>query len=158
MTDPGLDPILAYLRQHAGRYSLPALREQLVRSGYDPAKVDEAVALYQQQNPPAPRSRVWSKALLVLVVNSVLIAVQLTPLSGPASNVLGSVLFFLLCAEFVAGLALSFRPASRSWAFGLLVGVLFTIAVGIPRRGRALPLWSDPRRESLTGRRPRCPA
>jgi hypothetical protein len=135
MTDPGLDPILAYLREHAGRYSLPALREQLVRSGYDPARVDEAMAVYQEQNPPAPRSRIWPKALLVLAVNSVLIAVQLTPLSGPASNVLGSILFFLFCAEFVAGLALSFRAASRSWALGLLVGVLFTIAVGILAAG-----------------------
>jgi FtsH-binding integral membrane protein len=133
MTDPGLDPILAYLREHAGRYSLPALREQLVRSGYDPARVDEAVALHQQQDPPAPRSRVWPKALLVLGINAVLSlgVIRAQGFRSDASSVLSSLYMLLVGAELVGGFVACFPAKSRSWGLALLLGFAFTVALGI---------------------------
>src|SRR3954453_17208472 len=71
MTDPSLDPIFNYLREHSGRYSLSALREQLLQTGYDPAEEDRAIAVFQEQpTPPASRQRVWPWALLVLAINA----------------------------------------------------------------------------------------
>jgi hypothetical protein len=73
MTDPSLDPILAYLRQYSAQYSLPALREQLVQNGYDPATVDAAIAVHQQGGPqPAAAggssaSKAGCRILLVIV-------------------------------------------------------------------------------------------
>ena len=56
-TDPSLDPIFAYLREYSARYSFTALREQLLQNGYEPAEVDRAIAVFQQQKKP-PRSTV----------------------------------------------------------------------------------------------------
>jgi IS5 family transposase len=66
MTEPGPDPILAYLREHAGRYRVADLRERLLESGYDPAAVDRAVQVVQAENPPRLRELVWEKAWRVL--------------------------------------------------------------------------------------------
>jgi hypothetical protein len=130
MTDPGLDPILAYLRQHSAQYSLEALREQLVRSGYHPAEVDQAVALYQEQNPPAPRSRVFPKALLVVAVNAVL-TVGALRVQGVRSDILSSFYMLLIGAELVAGFVACFPAKSRSWGLALLLGFVITVALGI---------------------------
>ena len=62
MTDPNLEPLVAYPREHSGRYSLEALREQLVRSGSDPASVEQAIAIYHQERPPQPELPAGSKA------------------------------------------------------------------------------------------------
>lgn len=46
------DRILAYLQAYSDRYSLEALREQLVQIGYDPAAIDQAIATFREQKKP----------------------------------------------------------------------------------------------------------
>jgi hypothetical protein len=70
MNEPSLDPVLAYLREHSGRYSLAALREQLLQNGYDPAAVDQAIAVYRQE---VPSARAWPKTLGVVAIDGVLL-------------------------------------------------------------------------------------
>ncbi len=135
MTDPSLDPILAYLRDHSGRYSLEALRGQLLQAGYDPAAVDQAVAVYRQQAPVAPRQRVWPKALLVLAANAVLVGAAIgIGASGAGESVttaLGFTLFLIGCAEFLGGFVLAFPEKTRPWGLALLFGFFLTVGLGV---------------------------
>lgn len=52
MTDPSLEPLVTYLREHSGGYSVEILREQLLQNGNDPATVDRAITIYQQGGLP----------------------------------------------------------------------------------------------------------
>ena len=136
MNDPSLEPILAYLREHSGRYSLAALREQLLQNGYDPATVDRAIAVFQdQQPPPVIRQPVWRKALQVAAVNAVLTAVVIWIGSlGVGENALaalGYTLFLLGCAEFLGGFVLAFPEKTRPWGLALLFGFFLTIGLGV---------------------------
>lgn len=134
MTDPSLDTILAYLREHSARYSLAVLREQLVRSGYEPARVDEAMAVYQSEHPPAVRPRVFPQALLVVVVNAVLAGGMIQAQGAMRSDALGflsSFFLLLIVVEVVGGIVLSFPAKSRPVGLALLLGFALTIGLGI---------------------------
>jgi type VI protein secretion system component VasF len=67
VTDPSLDPILAYLREHSGRYSPEALRQQLIQNGYDADRVNRAIQIHQGENRPGSRMPVWLMAVLILI-------------------------------------------------------------------------------------------
>ena len=56
MNDRQLETALAYLNEQSGRYSLEALRKELLRTGYDPATVDQAIQTFQASGPQATRS------------------------------------------------------------------------------------------------------
>src|SRR5437764_596067 len=87
MTDPNLDPIFDYLREHSGRYSLSALREQLLQTDYDRALVDRAIAVFQEQPTPlAPRQRFRPWVLQIVAFNSVLTIVLTMILSSPSKE------------------------------------------------------------------------
>jgi hypothetical protein len=131
MTDPSLDPIFAYLREHSGYYSYSDMREQLLGSGYDPAQVDQALAIYQQENPPtfSAREPVWPKVLLVLVANILLV------FTGP-------VFILILCAEILGGIVLLFLPESRAWGRALLFASLITVALALLLFGICISLFS----------------
>jgi hypothetical protein len=134
MTDPSLDPILAYLREHSGRYSLSALREQLLQTGYDPAEVDRAIAIYQQESPPTPPVPVWPKALQVMGVNIVvtlLAILALVSASGDAASFIGLLLVVIFWGELLGGIVLAARRQSRVWGLALVFGFLLSIAFGI---------------------------
>jgi hypothetical protein len=136
MTDPSLDPVLAYLREHSGRFSLGALREQLLQNGYDPATVDRAIAVFQdQQPPPVTRQPVWRRALQVAAVNAVLTAIVIgIGASGSNETVLtalGFTLFLVGCAEFLGGFVLAFPEKTRPWGLALLFGFFLTVGLGI---------------------------
>ncbi|HET9211815.1 MAG TPA: hypothetical protein VFR03_15530 [Thermoanaerobaculia bacterium] len=134
MTDPSLDPIFAYLREHSGRYSLSALREQLLQTGYDPALVDRAIAIYQQENPPTLAESIWSKALLVAGGNVLLVILGiLSLLSGKGDTVqlAGYVLLLALGGEILGGIVLFFSPKGRLWGRALLFGFLLTLALAL---------------------------
>src|ERR1043165_1221613 len=75
MNDQQLAAILAYLNENSGRYSLEALRNQLLQTGYDPATVDWALQVHQGNNPRVPKPRTGRKILLVVAVNAVLTAI-----------------------------------------------------------------------------------
>lgn len=131
MTDPSLDPILAYLREHSDRYSLAALRRQLLQTGHDPQDVDLAIDIFQHENAP-PRFRGWPWMVLIVVLNTVLTIV----VSGPRSQqywIVGVTVFaFLICAAEVV-LALVFKiPRDTRYAAGVLlrgVGLFAGLAV-----------------------------
>jgi len=136
MPDPSLDPILAYLREHSGRYSLAALRGQLLQNGYDPATVERAVAVFQdQQPPPVPRQPVWRKALLVLAVNALLVSatigIGVLKAGETVLTALGFTLFLVGCAEFLGGFVLAFPEKTRPWGLALLFGFFLTIGLGV---------------------------
>ena len=136
MNEPSLDPVLAYLREHSGRYSLGALREQLLQNGYDPATVDRAIAVFQdQQPPPVIRQPVWRRALQITAVNAVLIAVAIgvgaSGFNETVLTALGFTLFLLGCAEFLGGFVLAFPEKTRPWGLALLFGFFLTVGLGV---------------------------
>ncbi len=136
MNDPSLEPIFAYLREHSGRYSLAALREQLLQNGYDPSTVDRAIAAFQeQQPPPVPRQPVWRRALQITGVNAVLIAVAIgvgaSGFNETVMTALGFTLFLLGCGEFLGGFVLAFPEKTRPWGLALLFGFFLTVGLGI---------------------------
>lgn len=51
MAEPGVEAILAYLRENSGRFSLGALRHELLQDGYDAAAVDQAIELFRRESP-----------------------------------------------------------------------------------------------------------
>lgn len=67
VNDPSLDPILAYLREHSGRYSLEALRRELLQNDYDAARVDRAVQIFQGEARPKRRMPIWLMVLLIVI-------------------------------------------------------------------------------------------
>lgn len=136
MSDPQLASALAYLNENSGRYSLEALRNQLLQSGYDPATVEQAVQAYQGSHPAAPKARTGRKILLVIAVNAVLAAVaigiaNLPRISEEVLSVLGAGLFLTGCAEFLGGLLMCFFEKVRSWGLGLLLGFLLSFGLAL---------------------------
>jgi hypothetical protein len=132
MNDPSLDPLVTYLRQNSARFSLPALREELIRSGTDPATVDRAIAVYQsEQTVAAPRAHILLKTLLVVVVNAVLVGVMGSVLGSNAANLFLAFLIFLVCVELLGGLVACFSANRRSWGLALLLGFTLSVAFGI---------------------------
>jgi hypothetical protein len=134
MTDSNLDPIFAYLREHSGRYSLSALREQLLQTGYDPALVDRAIAIYQQENPPTFPESVWPKALLVAGGNVLLVILGILALIADyrrMDSLTNYVLLLAVGGETLGGIMLLFSPKGRLWGRALLFGFLLTLALAI---------------------------
>lgn len=135
MNDPSLDPILAYLREHFGRYSLEALRGQLLQNGYDPAAVERAIQVFQVDTPPPVRPRIWPKALMVLAANTVLTAVTIgfgaLDAGETVLTALGFTLFLLGCAEFLGGFVLAFPEKTRPWGLALLFGFFLSVGLGV---------------------------
>jgi hypothetical protein len=129
VNDPSLDPILAYLREHSWRYSLAALREQLLKTGYDPAAVDRAIAAFQEPPvPPAPRQRFRPWVLQIVTFNSVLTIVLTMILSSPSKEqywIVGPVILaFLVClVEFFIVILLKIPRETRHLGDVLLQGI-----------------------------------
>jgi len=135
------DPILAYLREHAGRYGVRALRRELLRSGYGPAAVDRAVQAFREERPLGLREAVWPKTLKVLRVNAWLagagIALSFAPgLEGRRALEIVLALVAVLCGEILGGLALVFPRRGRALGLALLAGAFLSIAL------TALGMWA----------------
>jgi hypothetical protein len=128
MIDPSLDPLLAYLREHSGHYSLSALREQLVQTGYDPAMVDRAIAIYQA--PPVP---VGPKVLQVLGANAVLalLAILAMFLAGKEmAFIVGIFYSAIFWGELLVAIVLAMERR-RGWGSAILFGFLLSIPIWI---------------------------
>lgn len=70
MTDPEIDPLLAYLRAHGRRYSLEVLQRELLAQGFAAERVTAAIAHYQQERDGevrAPSERGIEVAVLGMV-------------------------------------------------------------------------------------------
>lgn len=148
MTEPSPDPIFVYLREHAGRYRVAALRERLLESGYDPAAVDRAVQAVQAENPPRLHKLVWEKIWRVLRVNAWLmgawIVLDYAPgMDGGVREGIMLSLFAIFCGEFLGGLVLVFPRKRRALGLALLAGAPLSIALGI------FFLWARLRLRSL---------
>ncbi len=50
MPETPSDPLLAYLRENGGRYSLEALRQHLVTQGYDAGRIRAALDAYRRES------------------------------------------------------------------------------------------------------------
>jgi hypothetical protein len=136
MNDRQLEAVLAYLNENSGRYSLDALRNQLLQTGYDPATVDWAIQVHQGNNPALPKPRTGRKILLVVAVNAVLAAIvavvaNLPRITEEVLSVLGFGLFLIGCFEMVGGLALCFPEKTRSWGLGLMLGFLLSVGLAV---------------------------
>lgn len=141
MTDPGLDPILAYLREHAGRFGVEPVRRRLLEAGYDPAAVDREVRSFRDENPPGLRERVGPKVWRVLQVNAWLAGagIGLAYAPGVDGGVVEDIAFILLGilgAELLGGLVLAVPPRTRALGLALLAGFFLSTALGI------LILWA----------------
>jgi hypothetical protein len=131
MTDPSLEPILAYLRKNSGRFSEEALRGELVRNGYDPAAVDQAIAVYRQEVPP---SRAWPKTLGVVALDgALLVLVILLIFSGGGSvdDTLLTGLGGLYGLQLLAGIVMSIPATTRRWGLALFLGFLLFVGLSL---------------------------
>src|SRR5579864_3858558 len=100
MAETPNDPLLAYLREHAGRYSLDALRRHLLTQGYDAARVDASLDAYRREGAErgagepamfssfAPGREQPSTLALVAVILAVLAGVALL-LAGTCAGIIG---------------------------------------------------------------------
>jgi len=139
MIDSSLETILAYLREHSGLYTLAELRERLLRDGCDPATVDRAIAVFQEQPDPLEDNQlVWPKTLVVMAVNAVLMAVAVEGLiSGPGGprddhlKLIGVLLSIVGGGELLVGIVLTQREESRAWGRALGCAFLPSIGLGI---------------------------
>ena len=136
MNDQNLEKVLAYLNEQSGRYSLGALRQQLLQTGYDPVIVDQAIQIHQGNDAALPKPRTGRKVLLVLAVNAALAALLIAVANVPGIteevlSVLGVVFFLVACAEFLCGLLMCFFEKTRSWGLGLLLGFLLFVGLSL---------------------------
>jgi len=140
--DPNLARILDYLREHSGRYSLSALREQLLQNGYDAAAVDWALAVFQgPPTSPEPRQTAWPWVLTIAAFNAVLAIVLTIRIGGSPSQqqywIFGPAsLVFLICLGelFIAFLMLIPRD-TRPWIGVLLRGIGLFAGVAVVALG-----------------------
>lgn len=143
MNNRHLEAILAYLNENSGRYTLEALRRQLLETGYDAETVDEAIRIHRE-NPSPPRISFWPKAFGVVAVNVVLTAAVFWIVNLPGKDLmivsrLELGLFLLFGGEVLGGLALSLA-GRRGWGRGLLIGALLTLSVPLLLLGVCLAL------------------
>lgn len=135
MSEEDLEPLLAYLREHSRRYSLEALRDQLLAAGHAPETADRAIAVFQAQSPP-PEKPAWPVALLVALVNFVVPAGCIALLAQIESDMDGPAAFLLLAplvlflAELIGGIVL-LATGRRRLGKGLLFGLVLSIGLGI---------------------------
>lgn len=136
MPEENLETMLSYLREHSGRYSLEALRGQLLAAGHSPEAADRAIAEFRAQGPP-PERPVWRLSLLVAAVDLALLGLAVAlVLSMPGFDdaVVTAALLGLPALYFVqlvTGLVMLFLPAKHRLGKGLLLGGLLFVGVTI---------------------------
>lgn len=134
LAEASLETILTYLQTHSDRYSLEALREQLLQAGYLPDEVERAIRIFLQgeQSPPP---RLWPKSLILGVIDAVLLIFVIRLISSSGSSSEGSQwvtdLAYLYGFQVLAGLVLSFPRPTRLWGFGLVLGFCLFVGTGL---------------------------
>jgi hypothetical protein len=71
MHDKDLKALLAYLKENEPRYSLDALRAQMLKSGHAPDEVEQAIAVFQGHLRP-PEAPAWPLAIGVALLDLLL--------------------------------------------------------------------------------------
>ena len=136
MPEENLEIMLSYLREHSGRYSLEALRGQLVAAGHSPEAADRAIAEFRMESPP-PERPAWRLALLVAAVDLAYLGITFFAFISQQSlpdfilSAIGFSIPVLLLAEIVGGAVMLAFPNKRRLGKGLLFGGLLFIGVMI---------------------------
>lgn len=139
MPEESLEPLLVYLREHASRYSLEALRSQLIAAGHAPEAADRAIAAFryeQSQRAAPPDKSAWPIAILVAVLNFVIPGAIVAAFAAlkPDDEALALLFFlpaFLYLGELIAGLVLLATGKNRRLGKGLLFGLALFVGVSI---------------------------
>ncbi|HVR10887.1 MAG TPA: hypothetical protein VMW75_22790 [Thermoanaerobaculia bacterium] len=115
MAETPNDPLLAFLREHAGRYSPEALRQHLLTQGYDAARIDAALDAYRREAPAAEGERPGTLAL-VGVILAVIAGVALL-LAGTCGGIIG----FVVSSE----------SNNQAEGLAIFVGVIVVVVLGV---------------------------
>jgi len=112
MPEANLESLVAYLRLNGQRFSLDALRQQLVEQGYDAALIEEAMTAYREEvSHTAGRGLSGWKVVLGcfggLVVGALSFVSLLLGLCGPKGDGSTTSPGFLALAAFLVLLALA---------------------------------------------------
>jgi hypothetical protein len=123
MHDKDLKALLAYLKENAPRYSVDALRAQMVKAGHSPAEAEEAIAVFQGRLRP-PEGPAWPLAVGIALLDFLLSWLLVTLFqrlgTGKVSCGAAALLPLIYLGQVVAGVA--------------------ALAAGRDRQGRALIL------------------
>jgi hypothetical protein len=115
MAETTKEALLAYLREYGRQYHVRDLRSHLVAHGFDAARIDEAIAVYEAEGKlsenDAPRSafftfsKISGVCALVTVLNFLVLGPPFLKSNATLEKDLTRV-FTVLCCEFAAGLVL----------------------------------------------------
>lgn len=130
--------MLAYLRQHRDRYSLEALRTQLLAAGKSPALIEQAIARLQAEQPVQHRPRRWPQIIGLAILNTLLlpvVAYLLAIIFGTSADAPVTATLItgpgLLFVELIAGVALLFRERTAWLGKSLLLSVAISVVLTI---------------------------
>ena len=141
MSRRDLAPLLTYLRENSGRFSIERLRDQILKAGHAPATADLAIGIFQGRLPP-PEAPVWPLALMVTAIDFALAAFCAILFSRAERSLACSALALLpviYFGEFVTGIALLSSRDRNQYRRGqaLLLGVLLFVGLGVLLLGGA---------------------
>jgi hypothetical protein len=137
VSEESLEPLLAYLRENAGRYSLEALRTQLLEAGHTVETADRAVSAfrYEQSQHAAPREKsAWPIAILVALLNLAIpsgIIAMLAALDGADETwaLLLVIPALLYTGELIGGIVLLTTGSNRRMGKALLYGLALFVGI-----------------------------
>jgi hypothetical protein len=150
MSRRNLEALLAYLAENAGRFSMDALRGQMVKAGHRPDTVERAIRIFQGTEPP-PDPPAWPGAVIVAAVDLVLVGLfawLFTHAHKQSGCVILSLLPVLCLLEFVVGLTLlASMNGRRRLGQALFFGVLIFFGVSLA----IVSVWGATKVGGLTG-------
>ena len=121
----GKPEIRDYILRYRDRYTIPTLRDQLIRAGYSPAEVDEVGEAIAAGTPSDERPPLRT-LLSAYVVGLAVLTFALFAFGTDLATGVGAVALLILAAVLVvvALLSLWFVRANRTVVMGLTAGVL----------------------------------
>ncbi len=126
MHDQDLKALQAYLKENAPRYSVDALRAQMVKAGHSPEEADQAIAVFQGRLRP-PEGPAWplaiGVALLDFLLAWLLVALFQRLGTGRISCGAAALLPLLYLGQVVAGVVALAAGRDRQ-ARALLLGIM----------------------------------
>lgn len=139
MPDERAEKLLAYLRLYGERYTVEALRRQMLSEGYSAEEIDAAVQQWSEEQ-RNEKGSVWGPAFLVALGDIALTA--LTTWAGMSeignnppwwnpSRFMAMALPFILIAQMGFGMGMLFFPSKRRWGRILLFGFVVYIGLSI---------------------------
>ncbi|HEX4963011.1 MAG TPA: hypothetical protein VF173_19425 [Thermoanaerobaculia bacterium] len=144
-----LDALLTYLRENAGRFSLEALRAQMVKAGHKPEAIERALRVFQGTEPP-PDPPSWPGAVVVAAADLLLVALfawLFTHAHKQGGCAILGLLPVLCLLEFVVGLTLLASADRQRLGRALFFGVLVFFGVSLA----IVSVWGATKMGGLAG-------